>query len=277
MVRIGVVTCQVLELEFAHLLSHDKDTAEIWVIRNEYSEVLTGALEKYNSKKIHIIARADEFNTRSDPDNNPNSDRGTAILVEVKQLGLHSHIPTLQSETRHSVRAMSPFVETVFLGYGLCGNAFREMDDVFRDIPIPVTMTMDQDGPVDDCVGLIIGGRENYYAEQCKCAGTMFMNAGFSKYSGDMLARDIPEKLRPKKDKIMRQLMVGYKRALLLPTPVMGEKELHENSKEFNLTYGLKVESRPGTLDLLKKGWEDAKRCARKDPVRNTMVSAHGK
>jgi hypothetical protein len=54
---------------------------------------------------------------------------------------------------------------------------------------------------VDDCVGLIIGGRENYYARQRECAGTWFMNAGFSRHWQTMIDSDIPEKLLPKKTK----------------------------------------------------------------------------
>ncbi len=39
---------------------------------------------------------------------------------------------------------------------------------------------MDTDHPVDDCVGLLIGGRNTYYGEQCKEPGTFFMLPGWT-------------------------------------------------------------------------------------------------
>lgn len=249
---IGIVTCQILELEFAYLLSRDRDVKEIWVIENSYSQVLTASLEKNREKSIHMIRHPREFKALAN--------RKTAVLIHVKEVGLHSHIPTLQKEVGRSVGEMAPFVGAVFLGYGLCGNAFRDMEGMFGHMPVPVAISMDREGPVDDCVGLIIGGRDAYYAEQCKCAGTMFINAGFSKYCEAILSSDIPERLKDKEEEIMQMLMAAYKRCLLLPTPVMDEKRLLENTREFNKKYRLKVESRPGTLALLQKGWENIKR-----------------
>jgi hypothetical protein len=250
MVRVGVVTCQILELEFAYLFAHDQNVSEVWILENEYSLHLAQSLEAYQTRKIRKIRHPEEFR--------PGSKTGVAALIQVNQVGLHSHIPKLQETCLDAVRNISPFVDSVFLGYGLCGNAFKDIEEMFRDTPVPVLISMDRDGPVDDCIGLIIGGRENYYAEQCRCAGTMFMNAGFSKYSEDLLSEDLPERLRHKKGDILKRLMRGYKRCLLLPTPVMSKEQLEENSKAFATKYGLFIESRNGTLDLLKKGWERA-------------------
>jgi hypothetical protein len=32
MTKLGIVTCQILELEFAHVLSNDPDVSENWTI-----------------------------------------------------------------------------------------------------------------------------------------------------------------------------------------------------------------------------------------------------
>ena len=158
-----------------------------------------------------------------------------------------SNIPNLTSEVTTAVKELAPFVDSVLLGYGLCGNALKNTNELFKDIPVPVSLPMENEYPVDDCVGLIIGGRNNYYAEQCLCAGTMFMNAGFSRYWEKILAFDVPDKLLHKKDKIVKRIMGNYKRSLLLSTTVLGEDQLRKNTKEFNEKYGLKIETRPGT------------------------------
>ena len=254
MPRLGVITCQILELEFSHLLVNDLDVSEIWVLDDEYSGELIKALHQDGRKPFQLIpsfGAADLLKTD-----------GLSILIRVMEVGLHARIPVLKSGVTAAVAEIAPHADAVLLGYGLCGNAFRNVNDLFRDIPVPVMLPMDAEGPVDDCVGLIIGGRETYYAEQCHCAGTMFMNAGFSRYWKKILSSDLPERLIHKKDRILKCLMDNYQRSLLLPTMVMDEKALWENTREFNENYNLKVESRPGTLALLEKVWDAAKEAA---------------
>lgn len=248
--KLGIINCQILELEIAYLLSHDAQVSDIWVIRNAYSEKLVQALENHRTKPVHFIEKADAFT--------PSDETGLAVLIDVKKVGLHSYIPGLRQEVLSAVQTMAPFVDSIFLGYGLCGNALTRMDELFKDISIPVVMPMDQGSPVDDCVSMIIGGRDAYYEEQCKCAGTMFMNAGFSLYIEDILLEDIPDRISHKRTQIMQKLLEGYKRSLLLPTPVLGEKALKENTRVFNKKYQLDIESRQGTLDLLKEGLQKA-------------------
>jgi Protein of unknown function (DUF1638) len=251
MSKLGVVTCQILELEFAHILLIDPDVAEIWVIQDEFSEELIKILKADNLKPLYIVAHADEFKA--------DESKGIAVLIRVMELGLHSNITILRNEVAKAVEEIASLVDAVFLGYGLCGNALKDRKDLFKNIPIPVSLPMDNEEPVDDCVGLIIGGRDKYYAEQCLCAGTMFINAGFSRHLEDFLSLDIPEKLVHKKEKIFKCLLGNYKRSLLLPTDVLSEDELKENTKEFNKKFDLKVETRPGTLELFKTAWEKAK------------------
>lgn len=255
MARIGVITCQILELEFAHILSNDPDVSEIRVITDVFSEELIRKLEHNAAKKLYRMAAVGEFPDREHD--------GFGVLVQVLEVGLHSNIPNLTRGVTTAVKFMAPFVDAVLLGYGLCGNALNHTADLFKEVRIPVLLPMDQDHPVDDCVGLIIGGRENYYAEQCRCAGTMFMNSGFSRHWKKIFSPPLPEKLASKKDKVMKRLMANYQRSLILPTPVLGELELTENIREFNETYGLRTECRPGTLALLEDAWNAVKQAAR--------------
>ena len=125
---------------------------------------------------------------------------------------------------------------------------------------------MDGDHPVDDCIGLIIGGRENYYEEQCRVAGTMFINSGFSRHWETVLhkGRDV-EKFGLA---IMKRLLASYERSLLLPTPVASEQELALRIQEFNEIYGLRTEVRLGTLEILDKAWSSAKQSVREAAAR---------
>jgi hypothetical protein len=254
MPKLGVVSCQILELEIAFVLSIDPEVSEIWVLDDAFSGELIRVLENDNAKPVLRLTHADEFET--------DEINGVAVLIRVMEVGLHSNIPNLTSEVKTAVKELAPFVDAVLLGYGLCGNALQNTNDLFKDIPVPVILPMDDGNPVDDCIGLIIGGRKNYYAEQCLCAGTMFMNAGFSRHWKKVLSFNIPKKLIHKNDQILKRILGNYERSLLLPTAVLGEDALRDNTKEFNEKYGLKIQTRPGSLTLLENAWEMTKRAA---------------
>jgi len=251
MPKLGIVTCQILELEFAHILLNDPAVKEIWVTADEFSEELIQILENDGKKSVYRIVLPEAFD--------PDTIQGFSVLVHVIKTGLHNNIANLRNEIKKTVMKLAPFVDAVFLGYGLCGNALKNPKDLFKDIPVPVSLPMEGETLVDDCVGLIIGGRKNYYAEQCRCAGTMFMNAGFSRHMDSFLALDIPEKLSHKKEKIIHLYLKSYERSLFLTTPVMGEDELRKNTMAFNKKYNLRTETRKGTLALLENAWKTAK------------------
>jgi hypothetical protein len=62
---------------------------------------------------------------------------------------------------------------------------------------------------------------------------------------------------------MMKRMMAGYERSLLLPNPVASEEELALGIQEFNKVYGLRTEVRPGSLDILERAWTSAKQLVR--------------
>ena len=191
MAKIGIITCQILELEFAHMLNADAEVADVFVIDSEFSAGLLSELKIHGKKPVHRLAALGAFETTPID--------GHHVLVRVMELGLHSDIKNLQHHVVSAVKEMARHVNSVLLGYGLCGNALNHAGDLFSEVGIPVMLPMDEDHPVDDCVGLIIGGRENYYARQCECAGTMFMNAGFSRHWQKIMDSDTSREVAPEK------------------------------------------------------------------------------
>lgn len=251
MAKIGIITCQILELEFAHVLSTDTEVSDVFVVDNEFSVGLLTELKVHGKKPVHRMAAPRGFGEMPGD--------GHQVLIRVMEVGLHSDINNLRRQVVSAVKEIARHVDSVLLGYGLCGNALNHAQDLFSEVSVPVVLPMDEDHPVDDCVGLIIGGREKYYAQQCECAGTMFMNAGFSRHWEKFMIPSLPEKLLPKKEKILQRMFKNYQRSLLLPTKVLGETEMMANIEAFNVRFGLRTESIPGTLALLEKAWQETK------------------
>ena len=253
MAVLGIITCQVLELEFAHLLANDPEVSAVNILDNEFSRELSEAIwRKTKVRPKSLVCIAEHVSTASD---------GMEVIIRVMKIGLHSVIKDLRNGVRQAAIEMEPYVDAILCGYGLCGNALKDHDELLPGSVVPVLLPMDAGHPVDDCVGLMIGGRENYYEEQCRIAGTMFITSGFSRHWKTLLHEGRTAERYG--IAMMKRLMAGYERSLLLPTAVVTEHELVSGSQEFNKIYGLRTEVRPGTLDILEKAWSSAKQLVR--------------
>ncbi len=250
MPSIGVITCEILELEFAEILTSDPEIARITLLHTHSCHGFIEAIEQRTGTKPRSIVHISEFS--------PASDGHVDVLVHVLELGLHTVINNLQNAVVTAAHEMGPYVSAIFLGYGLCGNALNHVEDLMSDVEAPVFVPMDEDHPVDDCIGLIIGGREKYYAAQCQVAGTMFMNSGFARHWKDMLFKLYPG-AEETGSVMFRRLLANYERSLLLPTRVMAEKDMILSTKEFTKTYGLRTEVQAGTMEILDSSWAKVK------------------
>jgi hypothetical protein len=251
---LGVITCEILELEFAHLLTQDRDITTITVLANRYALGMIEALASKGCRPRRIpILR--EFRA--------GSDEGLEVLVRVMELALHNRKRNLQVELAKAAREMGRCVDALVLGYGLCGNALEKPHELLADAGVPIFIPMDQDHPVDDCVGLIIGGRECYYREQCRVAGTFFMIPGWTRHWKEMFKKEYG-----KFDvEFTRRIfgMSNYERSLLIPDPALSVQEMRQNIAEFNHLFGFRTDLLEGSLDILSNAWESAKKHLREE------------
>jgi len=246
---LGIITCQVLEREFAHLLAHDPEISRITVLRNEFSDALYQTLQEQMGSPPRSVPNAGDFVPAR-------LDR-IEVLVKVLELGLHRVIGALRDGVVEAGRETAPYVDSILLGYGLCGNALEKPAELLSSAGVRVSVPMDGDYPIDDCVGLLIGGRDSYYEEQCRCAGTFFMTAGWAHHWKDLMLKTQRGVLDPA---ISKRLMSNYERVLVLSTPALPAEDMTPKIQEFSEVYGLRIEAREGTLDILNETWLTAKR-----------------
>lgn len=246
---LGVITCEILELEFAHLLTQDRDITGITVLADSYSLGVIEALESkgFIPRRIPILR---EFPAGS-------ADR-LEVLVRVMELALHNRKRNLQDGLVKAAREMRRHVDALVLGYGLCGNALEKPHELLADAEIPIFIPMDQDHPVDDCVGLIIGGRECYYREQCRVAGTFFMIPGWTRHWKELFKKEYGKFDVEFTKRIFG--MSNYERSLLIPNPALSVQEMRQNIAEFNRLFGFRTDLLEGSLDILRNTWESAKK-----------------
>ena len=248
MAILGVLTCEILELEFARLLAADKEVGRITVLEDERSANLITGLESIKKGDIKRIPDLEVFT--------PAAESSLEVLVGVLELALHNRKQTLQQGLIDAADAMGPHVDALVLGYGLCGNALEKPDELLADAGVPIFIPMDADHPVDDCIGLLIGGRERYYEEQCKVAGTFFMIPGWTYHWQRMFEQEFGNLSH----EMAKRLFKNYERSLMISTPIMSLEDMQKNSEAFNELFGLRTDVCQGTLSILQKTWDAAKK-----------------
>jgi hypothetical protein len=244
---LGILTCEILELEFAELLAADKDVNRITVLEDERSARLIAALESIKKDNVNRITHLKDFT--------PAAENPLEVLVGVLELALHNRKHTLQQGLIEAALAFGPRVDALMLGYGLCGNAFEKPKELLSDAGVPVFIPMDEDHPVDDCIGLLIGGRKRYYEEQCRVAGTFFMIPGWTYHWKRMFEQEFGN-LSPE---MAKRLFKHYERSLLFQTPIMCLEEMRRNTEAFNEMFGFRTEVCEGTIRMLIKTWDSVK------------------
>ncbi len=247
MATLGILTCEILELEFAYLLKTDQQIERITIVEDQHSQRLIEALESAGTPKVNRITKPQSHA--------PGTQDEIEVLVSVLELALHNRKHTLQQGIQEAARDMGPVVDALLLGYGLCGNALEKPEELLVEAGVPIFIPMDEDHPVDDCVGLIIGGRKKYYGEQCKIAGTFFMIPGWTVHWKRMFEQEFGN-ITPD---MARRLFKNYERSLLIPTPVMSQEEMRKNAEAFSQMFGFRTEYRAGTMHILNETWQRAK------------------
>ena len=243
---LGILTCEILELEFAHILGADSEVTRVVVVENAQSARLIAALEAQGQPPVQRIPHLHSFQ--------PTPTESLTVVARVLEFALHRKREILQRALIQAARELRPYVDALLLGYGLCGNALENPERLL-DVDVPVFIPMDEDHPVDDCVGLLIGGRTCYYAEQCRIPGTFFMIPGWTHHWPRIFGEDFCGN----DPATARRLFAHYERALLVPTPVMSEAAMRRNTAEFVRLFGVRIEVHKGTLAFLQQAWESAK------------------
>ena len=104
---LGILTCEILELEFAYLLNSDKDIDRITVLENSRSVRMFDELESGETQNLNRITDLESF--APDPENR------LEVLVQVLELGLHNRKNLLQEGLVEAAREMGSRVDALLL------------------------------------------------------------------------------------------------------------------------------------------------------------------
>lgn len=250
---LGIVGCEVLMNEIAHVISMDGDVSSVIVIDTPESRELAERLKVLSPSKTIEIKTEAEVGT-----NVPGI--GTKVIVKVMPIGLHQRKTELREEVLAQAMKMQKVCGSILIFYGLCGNAFRDIERLTNDFTAPVTILRDDRSLiVDDCVGAELGGTEEYLAYLRSEHGEYPLNAMWAeKWRHYMFETQL---LRDPSDleeaKMVFQCM-GYSRVAKLDTGLGDPNEFEKEVREFASLFELEVVSVRCQLRVVEESYRTA-------------------
>jgi len=250
---IGLLVCEVLEAEMLHLITGDPDLQKVTFIESDPGACLIQGLRSRMVERLQVLQSVNDFE--------PDPSLSYELLAKVLRVGLHMDKELLQEGVISEGQALASKSDVLLLGYGLCGNVLLDIETRMTDAPCPIVLPENLDGSrIDDCVCMVLGGTEKYLEQVYKEAGTWFVTPGWLKHWETLLVKE----LRCPDIETVKWIFdkTGYTRCLMVKTGIEDYDTFRAETDKFSELFKFRVEEVEGTLNLLRKSFEQAKNVA---------------
>lgn len=158
---------------------------------------------------------------------------------------LHLYPEKLREEIQRAVNEISPRVESIILGFGLCSRAVEGVCSQTSRIIIP---------RVDDCIGVLLGSRKRYMEENKIAPGSYYLTGKW--LDGDVslfseFKRMVKKWGQDRANSLMKRLLCHYSRMALITFDGTSERHRKE-ARQLAAFHGLEYVELEGTTALLK-------------------------
>lgn len=263
---IGIVACKMFEDELVEVLSHDKSMTNIYAIKNEE---LDGFFNKMREKVSRVNLRAISTSDIEYLDLDPSS-----AVVWLKPMALHHKPEKLREDVIETLSVMKKKCNVVLLFYGLCGNALKRIDELKMKTGCEIEIIRDGKGEiVDDCIGAVIGGSDEYLKCLRENKGSFFLTPMWASNWREMLHKvqimSTPDDIEGAR--IVFQ-SVGYNKVIKLDTGLGNENEFEKNVRDFANTFGFQRDELKGDLSIIFESYVRARSLVVSENQRNPVI-----
>jgi len=250
---LGIVGCVLFEDEIADVLKKDDDLQAVYVIDNEDAE---GVMQKIRNKRPDVAVDSVTVERIGDI---PAGDY--SVLVWMKPMALHQKPDKLREDVLETLRLLADRCDAVLLFYGLCGNAFKKLSEVEGSVSIPVVILRDANGEVvDDCIGTVLGGTDEYLRQLKVNKGAFFLTPMWASNWREMLHK---VQIMPSPDDIRGAQYVfeavGYDKVVKIDTRLGDPGEFESNVNEFASIFNFEKRELDGDLSIVQENYIKAK------------------
>lgn len=170
-----------------------------------------------------------------------------SFKYEYLDAGLHRTPLTLTEDLQKMINLQADS-DLIVLGYGLCSRSVIGLRaQPHQTLIVP---------KIDDCIGLTLGFRSNYYREFAQNPGSYYFTKGWIEASEDPLKEY--HKVAAKYDQetadwTIKEILKHYKRAVLIKHEQEADEPSQAYVQHFAEFFGLNYEEMQGSQDYLKK------------------------
>lgn len=273
---ISLIGCKILEDEITHVLQEHRQKSRIVLIDDLESMGLAKKLRLLNIPFSKTpFDKIDDFVNRKSKNKGIKKDKsGSRILsrilgslgsssdliyvVKLMDLSLHNDHHLLRSTVEKQIIDMSRFSDGIFLFYGLCGNALRDIEEVVEGLECDLYVPTDKDGQiVDDCVSMAIGGNKAYddLYKKCRGTGTIFLTPMWAA-KWDFSKQITPDLLRKDGSSLFTE-KIG--RIIQIDTGLRFEKDFRENVSSAAKKFDAEILTEPGNTGIIDSWYPKAR------------------
>jgi hypothetical protein len=256
---LGIIGCRMFEDEIAYIISKDSGISRIYIVDNDDSSDLVNKLTSMSLKGTISTIDEKEMSSASAPG-------ALSVLIWIKPMALHSSPDKLREDILGSLKKMENACGSILLFYGLCGNAFKHITKDTAECKVPVIILKDVgDKIVDDCIGTVLGGTEEYYQQLKKSSGTFFLTPMWASNWRELFhkVQILPDSSDIEGARYIFQA-VGYKKVCKLDTK-LGDQERFENEiDEFAGLFDFEKGSVPCTMEVVDVSYQRSKDALKK-------------
>jgi hypothetical protein len=170
------------------------------------------------------------------------------LAYEILDFGLHFRPSNLKNSLQTAIDASPPEVDTIIIGYGLCGNGALGLK-----APKRATLVIPK---VHDCIAMFLGSHESYKKQVKAEAGTFFFAKGFMEVGDtplDEYRRTVDRYGEERADRVMRTMFGHYTRLLFINTGHHDLSNCREHALQMAQQFSLRYEETKGSRALLEK------------------------
>lgn len=262
---LTVIGCPILEDELVYSILNDDENKDIYLVESEPSKSLIKKLERHNIAYTTINGQDFINGTKTfDPSR-------YSIVIKMLNMALHAEPKDLRAKVEEEAASMSHVSDVIALYYGMCGNFGWDASKWAEEKGLcPVVVFRDEKNRVcDDCVGVAVGGVDNYLKLLKAHTGRMLFTPCVAvNWSDFMDANEMFKGLPEKNIEHMRWLFeyCNYDTVVEIDTGLGDRGEMRKSTKEFAETYDFKIikgEEHWPNLYPAKRIYRDAKQILR--------------
>ncbi len=254
---LGMVGCEIMEDEMIDVLSRDGDIDRILVINDgQGGKESDGFIRKMPRKNQTTDIRVVHVDQMSEV-----STEGYTIIVWMKPMALHQKPEKLHDDVADTLRILRDSCDLVLLFYGLCGNAFKKVQELEDHAEVPILILRDSQGQVvDDCIGAVLGGTDEYLKQLKEFKGAFFLTPMWGSNWREMLHK---VQIMPSEEDIegARYVFdaVGYDKVVKIDTGLGDEEHFEEKVDEFAQLFNFARKHLQGDISLVHETYKKAK------------------